>query len=219
MTMLPTQYLSTATAPASLTTQNTDMSPSAPAHADPVTSALDALIGNKFVLVFIGFSGQGYQDPTRLDDTLTHIMQQTIDAHGEANVVVVAGATKDGIGRCYELAKQTFNLQTIGIVSELGAAYASPQCDAVVYVEDPDKSWRVRTPDNKTSYMVSVAQRRGEIYALGGGAVAIEELGEAIGREIPCQIFDDFMPNRPSDPAHPSNLASKQPSRIAGRDE
>ena len=204
--MLPIQLRSPAPAVCATPSQNVDLSTHASAPIDPVMSELNALIGGKFVLVFIGFSGQGYQDQTRLDKQLTRIMQQAIEAHGEANVVVVAGATKDGIGRCYEIAKDPFNLQTIGIVSELGMAYTSQQCDKAVYVSDPDKRWQVRTPDNTASYMVSVAEKHGEMHALGGGAIAIEELKEALERGIACKIIDDFMPGRPSDPAHPMPL-------------
>lgn len=55
-------------------------------------------LGNKKILVFGGFSGLGYAEPEKMEATAKERIQAEIKENGIENVVVVSGATSDGIG-------------------------------------------------------------------------------------------------------------------------
>ncbi len=66
---------------------------------------LEQEIGTKRVLVFGGFSGLGYEKPNELIEQIKKRIECEISLVGKDNVVLVSGATSDGIGACYEVAK------------------------------------------------------------------------------------------------------------------
>ena len=75
----------------------------------------------KKVLTFVGFSGAGYEDPATL---LAHA-ERVLDAQNASRTLVNIGATAEGIGKVYELAKAK-GFSTIGIVSSLARDEAVP---------------------------------------------------------------------------------------------
>jgi hypothetical protein len=159
-------------------------------------------ISDKRAVVLSGFSGSGYASPQGLREKLTEILEKERKAASPQNIIVVAGATAEGIGLCYEIAKE-MGIQTLGIVSELGMRDASTFCDEVIGVPDPTKSWKVLS-QNGSSFMVAAARNNGIFYALGGGEVTLSELMEAKRAGIQTMIFPDFEPAMPCDnPAKP----------------
>ena len=155
---------------------------------------LEKDIGNKKTLVFGGFSGMGYADIDLLKITLKERIQTEIDSNGLNNVAVIAGATSDGIGIVYSVAKE-LGVSTYGIVSEAGKAYGSdPFCDKTFFVADPNKTWQVMSPTND-SYMVDVAKTNGVLVYYGGGDVAVSEIKEAKMKGIPVELDVSFEPN------------------------
>ncbi|ATW33821.1 hypothetical protein [Candidatus Williamhamiltonella defendens] len=173
-------------------------------QTDPLKNKLDETTRQKHVMVFSGFSELDYKDVDALETKITSILEDAIKTHSLDKLIVVAGATGDGIGRVYQIAK-TLNIRTIGIVSEEAKKYYSnfPYCDEVFFVNDPNETWKVLDEGGK-SYMVYVAtkkediHRTGEFLVFGGGQVTVSELEEAkaLGNDnIKTAIYADFEPS------------------------
>lgn len=149
---------------------------------------------NKRVIVFGGFSGLGYEDEDALKMRIKDRIELDINKYGKENVAVVAGATSDGIGVCYEIAK-SLGVSTYGIVSEAGKKYGSDKyCDKTVFIEDPNNTWQV-LDSNGSSYMVDIAKNNGTLVYFGGGDVAVSEIKEAVSKNIDFEVSTVFEPN------------------------
>lgn len=160
---------------------------------------LDLITQNKHIMVFSGFSALGYKNIDLLKKTIGIELKRAIHVYGKDLLCVVAGATSDGIGIVYDLAKE-MKISTLGIVSEQAKGHESPNCDKVVYVPDPDKTWKVLDVTG-SSYMVYVAtpkdniSRTGEFIALGGGHVTLSELNEAKRLKLFVKVYPNFKPD------------------------
>lgn len=141
----------------------------------------------KFVLTFVGYSGAGYQDePAMLD-----IAEQVLSRFDPDETIVNIGATPEGIGAVYFLAKQE-GFETTGIVSTQALDYEaelSPCVDQVFYVADD--TWGGFLPGTQelsptSAAMVNVS---GLIVAIGGGDVARDELLAAHALGKPVRLF------------------------------
>ncbi|EAN4380549.1 hypothetical protein DRE45_21375 [Salmonella enterica subsp. enterica] len=160
---------------------------------------LDLITQNKHVMVFSGFSALGYENIELLKKTIKLELKRAINVYGEDLLCVVAGATSEGIGIVYDLAKE-MKISTLGIVSEQAKGHESPNCDKVVYVPDPEKTWKVLDVTGN-SYMVYVAtqkdniSRTGEFIALGGGNVTLSELNEAKRLNLFVKVYPNFKPD------------------------
>ncbi len=89
----------------------------------------------KTVLTFVGYSGAGYED----EASMLEQAERVLGEFDPAKTVVNIGATPEGIGAIYELAKRKGFLTT-GIVSSQATRYnvkLSPYVDHAFYVEDP----------------------------------------------------------------------------------
>src|SRR5262244_190855 len=122
----------------------------------------------KAVLTFVGYSGAGYEDEAWMLKEAERVLRE----YDPAKTIVNIGATPEGIGAVYELAKRKGFLTT-GIVSSQARQYnvkLSPYVDYALYVEDsawgglvpgteelsrPRKQW-LRTA---TSLLASVVER------------------------------------------------------------
>jgi hypothetical protein len=151
-------------------------------------------IGNKKTLVFGGFSGLGYAEPTKLEEAVKERIQTEITKYGVENVAVVAGATSDGIGSIYKIAKD-LGVTTYGIVSDAGKEYGSDaSCDKTFFVPDPGNTWQVLSKSGE-SYMVDVAKNNGVLVYYGGGDVAVAEIKEAKEKGIKIETDVSYEPN------------------------
>ncbi len=155
---------------------------------------LEKEIGNKRVLVLGGYSGLGYEKPTKLKIEIKKRLIQEIEQVGKDNVVLVSGATSDGIGVCYDVAKK-LGVKTYGIVSEEARQYGvDKNCDVTFFVPDHKKTWQVLS-ESGDSYMVDVAKNNGVLIYYGGGEVAVKEIEEAMRKNIQVEVDSGFMPN------------------------
>ena len=86
------------------------------------------------VLTFVGYSGAGYQNSSAMLESV----RRTLSRHDPARTIVNVGATSQGIGAAYQLAKDK-GFATMGIVSVLARdekVPLSPCVDFVFYVQD-----------------------------------------------------------------------------------
>lgn len=168
---------------------------------------------DKTVLTFVGYSGSGYQDEARM---LEHV-EATLAGYDPLTTIVNIGATSDGIGAAYPLAKAR-GFATTGIVSnraQLYDAQISPYVDKAFFVADPawggfiDGGARL-SPTSEA--MVSVSDI---VCGIGGGAVARDEM-IAARRRKKTVVF------RPAEMSHANALrkakkkGSPQPTDFRG---
>ncbi|MEZ5932209.1 MAG: hypothetical protein R3F54_09700 [Alphaproteobacteria bacterium] len=149
-----------------------------PQKATPKDEVLAFFAGQKkTVLSFLGFSGAGYERP----DQMLAEAEKILDRFDPATTIVNIGATSDGIGAVYKLAKEK-GFVTTGIVStqalEAGVD-VSPFVDRVFFIED--ESWGGCLDDGETlaptsALMVEVSDT---MIAIGGGTIARDEFSAA----------------------------------------
>jgi hypothetical protein len=130
------------------------------------------------VLTFVGYSGAGYED----EAAMLALAGRILDGQDPARVLVNIGATAEGIGAVYTLARQR-GFGTMGIVSSLARdaqVPLSPCVDQVFFV--PDSSWGGLQPaaggqpaqlSPTSQAMVAVSDR---LVGIGGGEVGRDEL-------------------------------------------
>jgi len=129
---------------------------------------------NKRVITFVGYSGAGYADEAKM----LEIAAEELDKLNPSTTIINIGATPDGIGKVYELAKAR-GMMTTGIVSTQAIKYEaepSPFVDEVFYIEDDiwggyEGDSQVLSPTSTT--LISVSD---EIVGIGGGDIAKVEL-------------------------------------------
>ena len=146
-----------------------------PANADAAIARIRA--SGLTVVTFMGFSGAGYEDVPAVERALA----KALDELDPASVLICAGATTEGIGAVYPMAKKR-GFKTIGVVSAIaqkeGVTF-SPFVDTVFVIADD--SWGGVTADGKlsptSSTMVGAADR---IIAIGGGEIARDEIAAAV---------------------------------------
>ena len=126
------------------------------------------------VVTFLGYSGAGYEDPGAM---LEHAAR-VLDRYDPNTTLVNCGATAEGIGAVYALAKRR-RFRTTGIVSvqarHEGVAL-SPDVDTVFFVED--STWGGFLPGTERLSPTSQAMvdNSDVLVAIGGGDVARDEL-------------------------------------------
>lgn len=140
------------------------------------------------VLTFAGYSGAGYQDAA----AMRTLAARLLDAEDPARVLVNAGATAEGIGAVYALAKAR-GFATLGMVSTLArdaGVALSPCVDLVFFV--PDTTWGGLLPaaDGQPARLSptsqAMVQASDRLVAIGGGEVARDELlaARALGKPV-----------------------------------
>lgn len=139
---------------------------------------------HKQVLTFVGYSAAQYEYPA----ALLQIAQQLLRVFEPTLTIVNIGATVDGIGAVYSLAKRA-GFVTTGIVSTQALEYdteLSPYVDYVFYIED--KSWGGFIDDQTTLSPTSMVmvQNSDVLIAIGGGATSRDELVAArrLGKDV-----------------------------------
>ena len=146
--------------------------------------------GNFAVLTFVGYSGAGYEDC----DALHAHIKTVLSFHDPKRYLVNCGATEEGIGAVYALAKAE-GFETIGIVSSQAAVNEcklSPYVDTVFFV--PDETWGGYLPNGELSATsAAIVDVSDVIVGIGGGEVARDELlaAKAAGRRtnyIPADL-------------------------------
>jgi hypothetical protein len=129
------------------------------------------------VVTFMGYSGAGYEDHAAMLAQAGRILGRLDPKRAVINI----GATVDGIGTVYPIAKQR-GFATTGIVSMEAArtgAELSPCVDLVFFVDDA--TWGGYLPGTQTLSPTSEAMvtSSDRFVAIGGGEVARDELRAA----------------------------------------
>ena len=170
-----------------------------PMPKDNITAEIDNLRGDMHTVVFIGFSGLGYENLQDVKNQASQILDQAISNYQhKGGVALVIGGTTDGIGAIYSLVNDKAeykNIKCIGIVSEVVQDECpdsiSSYCKGnMVYVPDPNQTWEVLNADATHSYTAYAAENNGELHALGAGAVGVKEIKMAINQGVSPYIFD-----------------------------
>ena len=129
------------------------------------------------VLSFAGYSGAGYNDR----EVMLAQAKAVLSKFEPRRTLVNIGATEEGIGAVYDLAKGR-GFATIGIVSALAReqGVALSKCvDDVFFVRDT--TWGGRLPGSSALSPTSTAIVRASrtIVGIGGGAIARDEMTAA----------------------------------------
>ncbi len=139
---------------------------------------------NRKVLTFVGYSGAGYEDEASM---LGHA-ERILAEFDPAKTIINAGATPDGIGAVYKLAKQK-GFMTIGIVSIQAKQYnaeLSPYVDHVFYVEDSSWGGFIEKTEQLSPTSEAMVGNSDVIIGIGGGEVARDEMivAKRMGKEV-----------------------------------
>lgn len=126
------------------------------------------------VLTFLGYSGAEYENKAKMLEEAAKILAQ----FDPKATIVNIGATPQGIGAVYDLAKQQGFLTT-GIVSTQAKdnkAALSPQVDMVFYVKDDIWGGFLPGTERLSPTSKAMVENSDVIVAIGGGEVARDEL-------------------------------------------
>ncbi len=126
------------------------------------------------VLTFLGYSGAEYENKAKMLEEAAKIRAQ----FDPKATIVNIGATPEGIGAVYDLAKQQGFLTT-GIVSTQAKdnkAALSPQVDMVFYVKDDTWGGFLPGTERLSPTSKAMVENSDVIVAIGGGEVARDEL-------------------------------------------
>jgi hypothetical protein len=136
----------------------------------------------KTVLTFVGYSGAGYEHEAEMGKQAERILGE----YNPAKTIVNIGATPDGIGTIYEIAKRKGFLTT-GIVSSQARQYkVSPYVDHVFYVQDKTWGGFMGGTEELSPTSKAMVENSDIIIGIGGGEVARDELVAAkrLGKKV-----------------------------------
>jgi hypothetical protein len=136
------------------------------------------------VLTFEGYSGAQYEDSL----AMLRDAERVLDTENPKEVLVNIGATAEGIGAVYELAKRK-GFTTLGIVSSLAQVESvplSPCVDHVFFIKDT--TWGGQLPNSKRLAPTSAAivANSSIIVGIGGGEIARDEMlaAKRLGKRV-----------------------------------
>jgi hypothetical protein len=159
-------------------------------------AAVEALVKQSKlrVLTFAGYSGAGYEHP---DQMLKQAARELDKRRPEAFMVNI-GATPDGIGAIYRLAKSR-GYKTMGIVSSLaksGDIRLSPCVDQVYFIEDSTWGGVLSGSTQLSPTSAAMVRISDEIIGLGGGDIARDEMLAARASGKPVTYIPADMNHR-----------------------
>jgi hypothetical protein len=139
---------------------------------------------NKKVLTFAGYSGAGYENEALMLEQAERVLEE----FDPAQTIVNGGATAEGIGAVYALAKRK-GFPTTGIVSSQAKQYnaeLSPYVDYVFYVEDATWGGFIEGSEQLSPTSKAMVENSDIIVGMGGGEVARDEMIAArrLGKEV-----------------------------------
>jgi predicted Rossmann-fold nucleotide-binding protein len=149
-----------------------------------VLDADSAQIGRFFaaqgrhVLSFLGYSDSGYEDPAAMLAQAARVL----DEFDASDTLVNIGATPGGIGAVYELARRR-GFTTTGIVSTQARETSvplSPYVQTVFFVADTIWGGLLPGSSRLSPTSQAIVDNSDVIVAIGGGAVARDELDAAL---------------------------------------
>jgi hypothetical protein len=136
------------------------------------------------VLTFLGYSGAEYENKAAMLEHAT----QMLDQFDPRTTIVSIGATPEGIGAVYEIAKRQGFL-TAGIVSTQAQEHQvklSPCVDLVFFVRDATWGGFIPGTERLSPTSAAIVENSDVIVAIGDGEVARDELMAAkrLGKEV-----------------------------------
>ena len=139
---------------------------------------------NKDVVTFVGYSGDEYEDKAAMLEKAGLILGEFEPSKAIVNI----GATPEGIGAVYEIAKRR-GFMTTGIVSTQAKEYSavlSPCVDYVFYVEDETWGGFVKDDDRLSPTSTAMVENSAVLIGIGGGEVARDELlaAKRLGKKV-----------------------------------
>jgi hypothetical protein len=159
------------------------------------------------VLTFAGFSAARYEDPAAM---LRHAAR-VLEAQDPATTLINSGATAEGIGAVYAIAKRK-GFTTMGIVSTLArdeGVVLADCVDYVFYVKDPTWGGSVPGSDRLSPTSEAIVAVSASFVGIGGGDVARDEMLAARRRGTPVTFI----------PADMSHEVARAKARQQGRSE
>jgi hypothetical protein len=129
---------------------------------------------HKTVLTLLGYSGAEYEDKAALAAHATEILE----AADPKTTILNIGATPDGIGAVYEIAKKK-GFTTSGIVSTQAReskARISACVDVVFFVKDASWGGFLEGTERLSPTSTAMVEVSDRIVAVGGGDIARDEL-------------------------------------------
>ncbi|HEY6641409.1 hypothetical protein [Povalibacter sp.] len=144
----------------------------------------------KKIVVFMGYSGTGYQD----EAGMRRYAEAVLERFDPDETTISIGATADGIGAVYELAKDR-GFHTIGIVSSQAQDQQVPLAtcvDQVFFVKDPQWGGYVEGTTTLSPTSQAIVSSGDEFIGIGGGIAARDEMLEArrLGKPVTFQPAD-----------------------------
>ncbi len=139
----------------------------------------------KRVLTICGNSGTSYEKYFLMLEKVKSILRR----YSRYEYIINIGATSQGIGGVYKIAKE-MGFETMGIVSSelfrYPPAMISYYCDSVFFIPEMIDSWGgyVEGTNNLTPTSETIINVSSELICIGGGVVASAELEQAILRKI-----------------------------------
>lgn len=139
---------------------------------------------NKMVVTFLGYSVAEYEDKAAMLKQAARIL----DEFDPSEIIVNIGATPEGIGAIYNLAKSR-GIITTGIVSTRAResnAELSSCADYVFFVEDQSWGGFVEGENRLSPTSEAMVGNSDVLIGIGGGEVARDELTAAkrMGKEV-----------------------------------
>jgi hypothetical protein len=126
------------------------------------------------VLTFTGYSGAQYEDPK----AITEHASRVLDGQDPKKTLINIGATAEGIGAVYDIAKQK-GFSTMGIVSTRARdehVTLSKCVDYVFFVKDSTWGGRVPETNRLSPTSAAIVESSASFVAIGGGDVTRDEM-------------------------------------------
>jgi hypothetical protein len=126
------------------------------------------------VLTFAGYSGAEYEDPSAIIEQASRVL----DGQDSKKILINIGATEEGIGAVYEIAKRK-GFTTMGIVSTQARderVTLSRCVDYVFYVKDNSWGGQESGTTRLSPTSAAIVETSTSFIAIGGGDVARDEM-------------------------------------------
>ncbi len=139
---------------------------------------------DKLVLTFVGYSGADYEEKDRILIAARKILSE----HTPSKTIVNIGATADGIGSVYKIAKD-MGFATTGIVSTQAKKYQaalSPFVDRVFYIEDKTWGGFIQNTQDLSPTSNAMVHSTDIMVGIGGGEIARDEMlsAQRLGKKV-----------------------------------
>jgi hypothetical protein len=140
----------------------------------------------KTVLTFFGYSGMGYEDEHAMLQTARQILNQYLPE----KTLVLIGATEDGIGVVYPVAK-AMRFETAGIVTNMALEHGgiSTAVDHVCFIEDAQWGGLLPNSNELSSTSKAMVNSSDILVAIGGNEISRDELREVKKLGKPVHFF------------------------------